>query len=171
MNMRNKYLVELGGGCPLTLSVCSICALPVRTCLWPRSLECLEQHMEANRNPKMTCCGFQPVSLSITCEICRGGMHRALADGNLPGAISLRGENVADTWQILISGGNKHWGSDSHAPMWHYMVLQLFKEDERNSSQILNCPRWISRATGIHSLRLQHQGHIYHHQGGGASCW
>lgn len=59
------------GDCPLTLCVCSICALPVRTCLfqlWPRFLSpWLGQHSEASINPKITCCGIQAVSLSYIC--------------------------------------------------------------------------------------------------------
>lgn len=58
------------GHCPLTLSVCSVSALPAGTRLWPSRSECLGQHTETSRNPKMTCC-----------EICRTGMQRARADG------------------------------------------------------------------------------------------
>lgn len=42
-------------------------ALPVRICLfqlWPGTFGCLGRRTEAGINPKMTCCGFQPVSLA-----------------------------------------------------------------------------------------------------------
>lgn len=85
------------GDCPLILCVCSICALPVRTCrfqLWPRTSESLAgttlwgQHKSKNYllwNPGCLPCLHM-------CEICCPGMCRALEDGKWLRTVTLEGK-------------------------------------------------------------------------------
>lgn len=82
----------------------------------PGRFGCLGRHMEACINPKITCCGFQPVSLSATharhaAVVCA----RAELRGKFPRSGCLRGKR----WQIHDglsrwgwTGGNEDCGSD-----------------------------------------------------------
>lgn len=110
------------GCCPLTplrvlppRSTCQDLSLPTLT---QDDFGCPGRHMEACINPKITCCGFQPVSLSATharhaAVVCA----RAEPRGKLPRSGCLQGKR----WQIHDglsrwgwTGGNEHRGSDQH---------------------------------------------------------
>lgn len=156
MNRRNKYLLDLGGltSDPLrVLYLCSTCSdlsFPTLTQeFWvPGKTHGSQQESKNDLLWFPTC-----LPVGRMCEICCSGMCRTLADRKLPRDIYLQGKR----WQIhdRLSCSRCTGGINievliiaSHAQVWHYTLLQLFRV-ERNSSQMYNLPGMsLSEAKG-----------------------
>lgn len=127
--------------CPLTLCVCSICALPARTCLsqlWPWSFERLGQHTVCRPG------GIQKWLIVVSSPFpARSRVWdmllwyvQGLSGWKVAQSVLPAGRQVADTWQAVmlkVYRGHKHWGSDycftcSSVTLHGFTVLQSWNE-------------------------------------------